>query len=293
MELPACLDRVSQAYLSYKTARGWEGFKNSALYLMAPTISQGIQRSGETSFPPPLKNPKDVVLILCNHQSDMDQFIAFTSTNFHTDGKFPICFTGFTHEGFKTLPLVGDMVNKNLMGLEKGESKKSIQNKIQTFRSKGYNTFLLFPEGTFLHRDSLKSSQQYQASLGIDKKKHFKKLLYPRFGAYDSFVSLLKDDIRYVVDLTIDYPEYDAAQSEWSYLTYPSVAYSYLHKPLPPYLHARTIHITTQKLDHAFLLTLWRKKDIRLAVRHQRELQKKYPHLFLSEKVSKLPTTSH
>ena len=280
MDLPVCLDHLSKSYLGYLSSSSWKEFKNSALFCMTPAI-QGIRKSGDKTFPPPMSKDK-VTLILCNHQSDLDQFIVFTATTFRDNAIVPVQLTGFTHQAFNTLPMVGQMVGKNLIGLDKGETKASIQRKILDFRHKGFNTFLLFPEGTFLHQESWKKSVDFQQKLGLKKEQCFQKLLYPKFGAYDAFVDLLEDEIEYVIDLTLDYPDYNPVTSEWSYLTYPSVAYSFLNKQPPPFLHASTTVVQGKRgiLTHDFLLHLWRKKDQRLQVREKRELEAQYHYLF-------------
>jgi len=280
MNVPSFLDHLGQSYVSYINSSNWSEFKNSAIYCMSPAIPS-VRRSGDIKFPPPLSDPSKVTLILCNHQSDLDQFLVFTSTTFRDDSKVPVQLTGFTHEGFKTLPGIGQMVGKNLIGLDKGDSKITIQAKIKKFLHQGFNTFLLFPEGTFLHKNSLLKSHAFQ------KSPTFHKVLYPRFGAFDAFVELLQDRIEYVVDLTLDYPGYNPSKAEWSYFTYPSVAHSFLNQNRvpPPYLHASCLVVNGkwETLTHDFVLKLWKKKEHRLQIREKRELESQYPYLFKTE----------
>jgi len=295
MQVSEWFDHIAKSLISFKNVRCWPDYKATLQYFSAPALPS-VRRSGAIQFPPPLSSPTDVVLILCNHQSDMDQFLVCSSVHYYdepistgstsstsstssassTSPTIPIRLTGFTHQAFESLPGVGNMVGKNLIGLAKGETQAQIQAKIQLFLDQGYNCFLLFPEGTFLHQDTFAKSQEFQAKEGIPADMRLQRTLYPKFGALHAFVDLVKDRLAYIVDITIDYYDYDAPKSDWSYFLYPSLTHSFFKKMSPPYMHATVIPVREKWADFMekeWLVKLWRKKDARLRVRAERQLR--------------------
>ncbi len=102
----------------------------------------------------------------------------------------------------------------------------------------------------------------------------WKRLLYPRFVAYEALVKELGPRLRYVVDCTITYPQAQHAafhEQTWSYLRYPSLFYYLVFHPHAPspHIHFRCYTVRTAQdrervASREFLVHLWRKKNVRM-----------------------------
>jgi len=188
--------------------------------------------------------------------------------------------TAFTHAAFRDLPVVGPMVMREMILLDKGDTELEIQKRIQVFLDRGYNMFLLFPEGTFLDSKSLAKSQSFQfpkpraasktrktnktnillpdASSSpltlpepeqkAEPEKLFTRVLMPRHGAMRAFVQLVQARLKRVIDITLQYPTYDPVRpgNEFQYVHYPSLFAHFASDP--KIIPAPVMHIQQYEL---------------------------------------------
>ena len=159
----------------------------------------------------------NINLILCNHQSDLDQLIILHTLNVKYNATNNINIVKpifFINEQFSHLPGIGDKIRDFCITLKKGDDEEKINKKILVFDKLGYNTFILFPEGQFLTKKSLQKSKNYIQNIQNNQDKQNEKdnqdknmnnVLYPHFKAYNAFINHFKSRLTYIIDLTIYY----------------------------------------------------------------------------------------
>lgn len=287
MQFWSVINRLTTGYFAYAKSKTWHEFRNTALFTMRPAVPN-IKRSGTLTFPPPFTSTTDVNLILCNHLSDLDQLLVFNLVDFHTDQKIETKLTGYTHENFKDLYFIGGMVGTVVIGLRKGDTEETIRTKTRHFLDRGFNTFLLFPEGGFLCSKSLAKSLNYQKTLDIPDSERFHHVLYPRMGAYNAFLKEVGTRLKHIIDLTIHYQNYSPATSDGNYVDYPSVLHSYVNKIPAPIVHCKIYKVDAKLFakmsPQDWLLSIWHKKDHWLRTRREQELKRADPKLFSQRK---------
>jgi len=243
---------------------------------LQPFLPQ-VRLKGEQVFPPKLESPKDVVLIVCNHLSDLDHFLIMAKANRWRDSKVPVRITGFTQTRFSQYPVIGKLAKQWVIGVERGSQPHEIHHQVNEFIQKGFNTFLLFPEGKIFCQSSYRESILWQKDKSALLPTLLDDVLYPRFGAYEALVGALQDRLKYIVDVTIDYPNHPLRDHEWDHYLYPSIFFSMWNDTPPVTMHVRNIRVSNWKdaLDRKTLLQLWRGKDLLLRKRLRTVWQKK------------------
>lgn len=220
-----------------------------------------IIRKGDKKFPPRLESKEDVIVMISNHLSDLDHFLITAQADRHLDGAFPLKITGFTQSRFSNVPLLGSMVGKFVIGIGSGSAKEQIQQQVCDFLHKGYNAFLLFPEGRIFCKSAYSDSIVFQQKTQPDKML-MHDVLFPRYGAFCALVEALGPRLKYIVDITLDYPHHPLRHNEWQHFLYPSVFFSYFNDTPPP-----TMHVTTTRVDDwtvcnkKLLLQIWMRKN--------------------------------
>lgn len=227
-----------------------------------------VRLKGEQVFPPKLEKPGDTVIILCNHLSDLDHFLIMAKANRWLENKVPVRLTGFTQTRFNTYPVIGSLAKKWVIGVEKGSKPQEILDQVNQFIDRGFNTFLLFPEGKiFCHSSYTEGIEWQRDNSKLPNMLHH--VLYPRFGAYEALVGALKDRLKYIVDITLDYPHHPLTEHEWNHHLYPSIFFSMWNDTPPVTMHVRNIKVSNWKdaLERKTLLNLWYSKDLLLRKR--------------------------
>lgn len=269
LQMTSFVSSLFEFNIQSRTARTTDEFWDSFVRLMKRIGPREIIRSGDNVFPLPFQHSDGVSVILCNHIRDLDVLLINISVETHRDTGFPVHLSGFTYEVFRHVPILGNVVGRLLIGLSKGESEEERRSKVKYMLDRGYNTFVLFPEGALFHKGTYVKSAEYQKEkLGM--KKPFKRVLHPYTKAFDSLRAVVGDRLESVTDVTLDYAGFRPRESDYSYTTYPSVLYNAFHDAPAPRIHVENIPIPyPQNLDsEKFLFRLWRRKEHRLAKWH-------------------------
>jgi len=261
--------------------------EQAALRKLVRLVVPDMKLTGETDFPPPLRSPDDITVILANHLADADQMLVMAGMNWREKSAIPVKFTGFTYSSFQYGPVVGPLVGRTYIGLEKGESNEEIEHKISWLLEQKYNTWMLFPEGTLFDKDTYKKSLDYQSSLGIPTERHFHEVLYPRGGAIHALLKLAGHRVKYIVDATLGYEGHDPRTQPRSFVNYPSATYGALCGLKVPSMHIRIYHVSPQwqkrlqehcdpKVAPPWLINLWRLKNKMLRKKRVARRQKQH-----------------
>lgn len=286
-----------------ENAKTYQDEVDAILHLIYPCVPE-IKLTGARIWPPPHESAEDVTVMLCNHASDSDQAIVYANLSWNKESKFPTKFTGFTYSSFEYLPLVGRLVGRTLVALEPGESDSDIEHKISWMLAQGYNTWLLFPEGTLMNKQSYKKSLDYQKSLGIPEEKWLHYVLYPKVRALNALLRVVGNRLKHIVDITIQYEDFDPRYKESSYrfITYPSIFTGYLAQQKSASMHVHIYDVgdnwRPKLLEHAqhatdnkdakdklappWLINLWNIKD--------KTLKRK---MKMRQFIKKVPTCPH
>jgi len=272
-ELHELKDKLSRTILSTLMVGGADTYEvaKRAVDLTTSLAVNEVQVE-VSSYPamfPRLAHENDAMIVLCNHASDLDQYVlnfclgrawerhereaarldddeaGGTTRQRHSVRAGPPKMRGvaFTHSHFADVPVVGGYVRRFLVGLSKGDDEASVAAKIRDkVRLFNPNVWLLFPEGRILDRESLATSREYVRSLGTRAAaardgRDWTLVLYPRFKAYRALVRELGERLKFVVDCTIAYPETASAPlagRSFSYLDYPSMLTYMLGSPNCP-----------------------------------------------------------
>lgn len=214
-------------------------------------------------FPPRLKSVNDVVLIVSNHLSDLDHFLIMAKANRWQRAPVPVKITGFTQTRFSKYPIIGRLAERWVIGVERGSGPEEMRQQIQNFLDQGFNTFLLFPEGKIFCESSYKESVEWQRKNSPILPHLFHEVLYPRFGAYQALVNTLQDRLKYIIDITLDYPNHPLRNHSWDHYLYPSIFFSMCNKTPPVTMQVQSIRVSNWKdaLERTTLLNLWRTKE--------------------------------
>lgn len=272
--MQAALEWLSSLY-KISSAQTEEDEWAAWMEMINPLLPKTLKVTGKIKeFPPVFQSPTDICLILCNHISDIDQMIIMAKAAKQKEQKIPMKLTGFTYESFRFLPGVGSQVGSRFVHLRPKESEEDLKAKIKYILDQGYNTWLLFPEGTLMNQKTYQKSLDFQIGVEkIPKKEILHHVLYPRVGALKAFFALASSRITSIVDLTLEYQDLCPRTVPPSFTVNPRAIYSVFYGLKSPSLHVK-IHMLNDKereqlaqttdTNKGWLIKLWKQKDRRL-----------------------------
>jgi hypothetical protein len=266
------------------TAKTYDAEHQAWLDFGNPFVPEMIKITGDKIYPPPFQHKDDISVIFCNHPSDIDQMIVMHKMERHKDKPIQAKLTGFTYESFRFIPAAGMKVGETFLGLRKQEHENDLMKKVQSLLDEGYNTWLLFPEGTLETREKFIKSIKYQIEdEHVPESKVLRHVLYPHIGAMKALCRVAAHRIKNIVDLTLDYHDFDAVHSNDSMLENPRILYACFYGLKPPTLHCRIHHLNDAERvqlsqisqeNKGWLIKLWTQKDKLLAKKKERRQRK-------------------
>jgi len=274
-------------------AKTWREEQDATLHLAKLVVPEMIV-TGATEFPPPFEDENEVALLFSNHVANVDQVLLLSKISYHYNKKYPVQCSGFTYSSFQYVPIIGEGVGRNCVGLEEGEADSDIEQKVCWLLDQGFNTWILFPEGTLFTKKKYEKSIDFQTKeLKMSKDKLFHYVLYPKVRALNAFLKALKQKgkrLKYIVDLTLEYPNVNLWERVDTNYTYPSLLYGSFCTLPRPSLHCHIYTLDDSFLEKMYasistenppkvpiwLLNIWKRKENTL--RKKAQLRKRSIH---------------
>lgn len=234
--------------LTLGKAKTYQEEAKAILDMTRPLIPP-MKRTGAKIFPPPHTSKDDISLIVCNHLADVDMWLIMAKMTWHEKTEFPIQFTCFTYNSFQHLPYYGEYVGRSMIGLEQGEPDQDIELKISFLMEEGFNTWLIFPEGTLFDKNKYAKSLAFQKQLKIPEKDWFHHVLYPRTRALNAFLRVaasLKKRLVHIVDLTLEFHGSNSKAMDRTSLhySYPSTLAGVFDNLRKPSMHVHIYNVS-------------------------------------------------
>ncbi|CAN8061516.1 unnamed protein product [Agarophyton chilense] len=175
-----------------------------AFFLLAPFLLEKWSSIKFRSYGDSI-SPKGSYLAVINHHSDIDWLLGLAYVS-RFRYPYPGNSKSVVKASLRKVPIFGRLLHYAEFMFITRSWAADRDRFFQALKSlRGYSTtvaplwFVLYPEGTRLTPDKLEHSQTYATSRGL---KPHHNVLFPRFKAFVSIVSTLRDDFDGIVDAT-------------------------------------------------------------------------------------------